>query len=429
MLLGLGVAGVWALSGCGDETATGLAEGLLPFQPRTLEIALPWSEFGVDLQVLGGFGRVSEIPQPVVAHEYDGALEARLLTRFDDYPGTLTVIDTLGATRVDTLYTVTGARVVAVFDTLRSTGPSQLVAHRMQQEWDRRTATWASAVDSLGVRIPWEEPGAGPAPDVGSASWDPEISDTVRIPVSPEAATAWGDTADASRGLRLDANTPGSYLALLSLRLEVDAEPSLNPDTVITFTVQPGPVTVLYTPSPGDPGGSIRVGGAPAWRSVIEMDVPTVVDGPPGLCAQVTCPYTLDPSRLNLATLELTTRRPEAGFLPIDSVFVDARAVLDPDRLPKSPLGFSYVIGGGLPLGADLFGDGTGSTVSIPVTSFVRDLIRGETSSGDEPPRSLALLTFSEPLSILFSSFVGPGGEGEPVLRMVLTTSDTVEIR
>ncbi|HZD04624.1 MAG TPA: hypothetical protein VE173_06895, partial [Longimicrobiales bacterium] len=196
VLPGVGLVMVWTLAGCADETATGLGEDFFPFQPRTLEVVLPWSRFGLDLQVLGGFGRVSEIPQPVVAHEYDGALEARILARFGDYPANLTVIDTLGATRVDTLYAVTGGRLVAVFDTLRSAGPSQLVAHRMQQDWDARTATWELAVDSLGEQRAWEEPGAGPAPQVGSASWDPEVSDTVTIPVDPEAAVSWGDTAD-----------------------------------------------------------------------------------------------------------------------------------------------------------------------------------------------------------------------------------------
>ncbi|HZD05917.1 MAG TPA: hypothetical protein VE173_13480, partial [Longimicrobiales bacterium] len=147
------------------------------------------------------------------------------------------------------------------------------------------------------------------------------------------------------------------------------------------------------------------------------------------LCAQVTCPYTLDASRLNVATLDLTTRRPEPGFRPLDSLFVDARAVLAPERLPKSPLSASYVIDGGLSVAPDAFGPDAGSTVSIPVTTFVRDLIRGETSSGEDPPQSLALLSFSEPLSLLLTSFVGPGGEGEPVLRLILTTSDTVEVR
>jgi hypothetical protein len=159
----------------------------------------------------------------------------------------------------------------------------------------------------------------------------------------------------------------------------------------------------------------------------MHLDVPRVLDGPPELCAEVTCPFPIDPSRVNLASISLTPIPPEAGFRPTDTLQLDARGILVPGLLPKSPLGSTLAFGGvSVPPAA---ASGSAGSVEIPVTTFVADLIRGETSTGDDPITSLAILDLFEPRSFPYMTFVGPGQEGEPVLRMVVTTADTVQIR
>jgi hypothetical protein len=155
-----------------------------------------------------------------------------------------------------------------------------------------------------------------------------------------------------------------------------------------------------------------------------------VLTGPAALCEKVQCPFALDPSRINAAVLVLTSRATEPAFQPSDTVRVDARAVLAPERLPKSPLGDPFLGGGfGFPVAPDAFGEAAGTAVELPVTPFVRDLVRDTTFTGAPAPHHLALLSLFEPLSIAYASFAGPGQEGAPYLRMIVTTADTVEIR
>ena len=61
------------------------------------------------------------------------------------------------------------------------------------------------------------------------------------------------------------------------------------------------------------------------------------------------------------------------------------------------------------------------------MTLFVRELVAGPVD-GVTPPNTLALLSVLEPLSIAFASFEGPGGAGEPRLRLVLTIGSAVEL-
>lgn len=430
-LPGPGLLALLILTGCGEETATGVGDDLFPIEPRTVEISLPWSEFGQDLRVFGGFGRVSDLPRPILAGEYQGVLTARTLSRFTRYPRFVEVRDTTDdVVRSDSSFAFLGGRLIARVDT---TGEEQFVdleARRPPAGWDPTSVTWTAAVDTVGERVPWEEPGAGPAPRAGQGSWDPtEEGDSVVIELDSATVHALGDTAALAGGIRLDATTPDSWVDLRGLTLEVDVVPSMRPDTVVSFRASSRSVAFIYDPPPEAATDEIRIGGAPAWRSTIRVTLPEVLDGPPEFCAQVGCPFELDASRLSAATLDLTTRPAPLGFQPRDSARVDARPVLAPDHLPKAPLGSSFVVPSGVAVGPGAFGESAGAVVGVPITTFIRDLVRGETQTGDDAPDVLAFLSVSEPLDLSLASFVAPGEPGEPVLRLVLTTSDTVQIR
>jgi hypothetical protein len=208
------------------------------------------------------------------------------------------------------------------------------------------------------------------------------------------------------------------------VRLQNDITPSIKRDTTVVRTAQTTVLTFIYTPRPAAPTSGLRIGGAPAWRSVIHTQIPGVLTGPPDLCALVGCPFELTPERINHASLVLQTRPSDPlAFQPQDSVIVDTRAVLAPERLPKAPLGPTL---GVRALAPDLFG--TPQQVSIPITGFVRAQIAEDTTGAVPPPRSLALLALPEPPSISFGSFAGPGGVGAPFLRLIVTNSPPVQL-
>jgi hypothetical protein len=173
----------------------------------------------------------------------------------------------------------------------------------------------------------------------------------------------------------------------------------------------------------------MRIGGAPSWRTVLDVALPTELNGPPEFCAAVGCPHTLEFGQISFAALVLTSRMTEAAFQPTDSIGLDVRTVLLRAALPKAPLGPSLIAAFlGRQVSPDAFGSQAGERIEIPITSFVRALVVGDDGSGRVPSNTLALLSVFEPISIAFASFHGPGGADEPRLRLVLTIGPAVEL-
>ena len=316
-------------------------------------------------------------------------------------------------------------------ETLGSTrqGPVAVTAHRLLAGWHPRTASWTLAVDTAGDRRPWPEAGGGPVQTIGPGVWDPAEGDTMVLGVDSLTIAAWADSADVGKGVRLDVVREDVRLEVVSVQLRYEAIPSVNPDTTLLRTADSQDFTFIYTPVPGPPGEGLRVGGVPAWRTAIRMQVPDALIGPPALCAVLGCPFELLPERINHAALVFETRPsvPD-GFQPTDSVRVEVRSVLAPDRLPRSPLGPSFSGVVGRALSPDAFGDGAPQQVSIPITDFVIAQLQGEPQGGVGPPTALAILALPEPSSIAFAPLAGPSEPGAPFLRLIVTGSVPVEL-
>jgi hypothetical protein len=245
--------------------------------------------------------------------------------------------------------------------------------------------------------------------------------------VDSASVRAWTDTAAVERGFRIDLDTPDQRVQVNRVLLRYDAVPTVDPDTTLAREVDPVALTFIYTPQPGPPARGLRVGGIPAWRSVIHIKVPETITGPPHVCAALGCPFPLTAERVNHASLVLETRPSDPlAFQPWDSVRVDVRPVLAPERLPKSPLGNSVAGVQGRALGAPLFN--APRAVSIPITSFVRTQLLEDSPDDLPAPRALALLSFLEPATVYFASFAGPDEPGAPVLRLILTNAPPVEL-
>jgi hypothetical protein len=238
----------------------------------------------------------------------------------------------------------------------------------------------------------------------------------------------WRTAPDSIRSARLSLLSDGDRLDLAEIALRLVATSEKDQDTTLVLSVAPRSVTYIYDPQASAPADGFRVGGAPAWRSVLDLALPSVLNGPPELCAATGCPFALAPTNVTFAGLGLRTRRPPDAFLPTDSISVDVRAVLNRGALPRSPLGFSVVGQIGKTFEPALFGAGEGSLVEIPITSFVQNYLRGPDEAGRPPSNTIALLATPEPETFTFAEFFGPGGPNAPVLKLILTVSPPMEL-
>jgi hypothetical protein len=83
----------------------------------------------------------------------------------------------------------------------------------------------------------------------------------------------------------------------------------------------------------------------------------------------------------------------------------------------------------GISLPPELFSAGGEDDLTLSLGAYIVDLIRGETVLGDRVPTTLALLSLFEPLSLQYVSFEGPDSENPPVLRLILTVGEGVNLR
>ena len=429
--VGLIALASWSFLGCQEELTTSLEGDLIPVGAVTVEVILPFHEFAGDLEAWGGYGRPYELTKDIVARAFEGTLDARVLNSWNPYPVTTTVQDSTGIYTADSTLTFVGGRLVARFDTVTSVLADSVILSisALPRDWDFRSVGWNVAVDSLGDLQLWEEAGAGPTLPLATVVWDPLAGDSVVFEIDSASVALWADTAGAKKGVRIESLTEGTRLDLVNLTYLLSTRPSVHPDTIVELPVGSRTRSFIYDPVPDEPVDEIRIGGVPAWRSVFTMDMPKTLDGPPELCEQVQCPLTLTSESLIAAALVLTSRAPEPAFQPSDPLRLDLRPVLEPSRLPKSPLGSSLVGALGVLLPFEYFGDEAGTEVEIPVGPYVEGLIAANLDPELEVPHTLALLSSFEPLSLYFAAFEGPDSPAGPELRLILTLAEDVRIR
>jgi hypothetical protein len=422
-------AGVGA---CGEQLPILDLEGDLPIETLTLEVRLPWEEFGSDLQVWGTYGLPQQLPYAVVAHEFGDSLESRGLMRVNPFPETITAPDTNGVNLPDSLFTVPTGRVVLRIDTIRTRPeePVTLVLETLPQEWDARTATWDMAVDTVFRTVEWEEPGAGPVTFLGQGLWDPSVegSDSVVVELDSAAVAVLNDSLGALRGFRIRSAEAETRLRVTGGSLRGDARPSFNPDTTVALATSLWALTFIHSPELKPQAGDIVVGGAPAVRSVFSIDLPAEVTGDEEFCSQVKCPFPLDPDEVVLANLVLTGRAQERAFAPVDTLLLDIRPVVNPDLLPRAPLGEAILfLANRVP--PEIFNDDDPGSVQVNLTFYIRDLLKGETAGGNPVYPTVVLHGPLEPLALEAMRFSGPEGANPPELRLLLTVSEEVKLR
>ena len=408
-----------AVSSCSEKNTIAPDLGFLQIDPRTVEVFIPYDDFVDDVQVLGGYQSAADLRYGVVAQDF-GGLDARTLAHLTDFPS-------------EDGLKVVGGRVVLVFDTVRGTiaTPVRLEVFDVQEVWDAASVTWEVAVDTAGDRRSWTQPGGGATTSLGVGIYDAfrfqqaddlaALVDSVSIPVdSAKVAALGGPTGE--RALLVAATQPDASLRLISMKLVLSIVLDTSPDVTSEVEVPARDRSYITDPIPAAPVGWLRVGGAPAWRSVITMSLPQSVDGTAELCGTVGCQIDLKEVDLNLAELVLTTRQTESAFQPQDTTRMDFRRVLDPDLLPKSPLGPSLTPSvKNIP--PALFSVQAGTQVGISLTNFLAGVLSDDDETGTV---ALALLSAFEPLMNGFASFEGGGSAGAPELRLLFTVANGV---
>jgi hypothetical protein len=427
----LGLAG---MSGCSDLPPSSTEPGLIPVSAQTFEVLLPLASFATDVRVDGGFGHPSQVETAFLGYDEASGDRAVGLVEYDGFLRVISYLPQGASVEVaDSLWVPIGGDLLLFLDSARVAGiePFQLVAERVIEPFDYRTATWTMAKDTLGGRVPWTVPGGGALESMGSAEWMPSVTDTVRISFDSIQATRLVRSEAGALAVRIRSDSDGSQIRLRGVDMEVRVRPSQHPEQVVT--IRPFADRQTFISSAAAPTSSdtrLYVGGAPAYRSSFRFQLPPTVPAPASACGGVSpCTVPLTAGTVVYAGIELrSSPQPSRLLAPADTMTLEIRPVLAPDLLPKSPLGPPIQIFGRRVPPSAFQGEG-GNLVEIPVTRFLRDLLVGEDFRGNPVPFAVAFLAAPEPSGLGVTSFAGPGSPNAPVLRLILTRSPGVNLR
>lgn len=404
---------------CTQDSPTEVGSGLLPPDAiRTFEFVIGPERYLEWDTAFGLYSATADAPYTLIANDFEGALNSRVLLRYA-IPRAISVLDTAGVLRTDSMPIFFEGDVRVIMDTLGSTEPpAMLDLFHPTETWDRLTATWQHRVDSAGVQVPWTQPGGSPGALFSSAMY--EDSDTVRIPVDSATIALWADTSAALRGAILGTSTPGTRLRATIPSLLLRARSTLNPDTIVEVTVAPGR-TFIYEPQPADSASEPRVGGTPVWRTVMRLRerLDTLTVDCPGIAG---CTLQLGEVDINYGALLLQPQPSPAGLSPELPLDLAIHALLPSPLLPlpRSPVtgAFGAV---GTPIPTSSFLAPGAPVVELPATEFLRVVL---SPPGDTyRPSHIALLPAGSDRTFGFGTF-----EEMPSLRIIVTISRELQL-
>jgi hypothetical protein len=419
------------LGACADEDPTTVGGDLLSGGTvRTIETIFDASRFLEMDTAANGFTRPSLAEFMTVARRAAGTLDAHTLYRFGPFPKSVAYRTAVGDTaKVDTLPRFVSGRVVIKLDSLHFAGtkPIRLELYRTAQKWDPATATWQLAIDSIGERSSWTQPGGTPGTLVDTTTW--AGTDSITFNVDSATIAAWMDTTNFARGAILVATTDGARMRLARPLLRLKARPSPRPDTLVDAVTSALETFVFDPPAPAS--SDLRVSGTPAWRSFLRfvqsLDTVRVGCTPtPADCVR------LRDATINYAALQLKPVTTPGAFLPEDSLGITAWPVFESPIVPltRSPLSAAPIGGLRALIPPSAFVSGSGEAVELPVTTFFANLVAQRADTAAAPTRTLALLGSLESRYFGFASFGSrENAAAAPKLRVIVTVSSQVEIR
>jgi hypothetical protein len=429
LMAGLGVGAVVALvAACGDEGPIGVGSDLMGPGVRTYEVTLDPAEFLMADTTFDGIGTLNDALFRMVAHAFDDDLEARTLFSVAR-PTTVNYTPSEGSAVTDTIQSIVGGVVTVVVDTVASSpGPVDLEIVRVTEEWDAPSATWDVRIDTAGVTETWATPGGSPGAVLGGATWT--SGDTLLITLDSAAVAVWDDTLAARLGGMVRSATPGSRLFFESIAFHFEVVP-VTTDTIVPAGGLRNSKIVLTPEDAAPAAGELRVGGLPAWRSLLRFQPLADVLIPCGPGAPPTCTLPLGTVTVNQAALLLTP-------LPVGSRRVEGpsriegRGVFEGPGVPltRSPLTPPLGLASDT-LDAALFvaPEPDAPAVSLPITSYVRFHLDPPDEDEPPPPQWLALTAVGERVRFGYAAFGGLASDRPPRLRLVVSVRDEDLIR
>ena len=422
-----GLTGIALLAACTEEDPTDIGGPLLPSDNvETFEVILQPAQYLRFDTAFSGYADAFDTNVLQVMRNFEGVTNANSLFKYGQLPTTLTVRDSSGASRTDTLARFPSGYILIRLDTAASRGAGTIGAYHTGQEWDAPSATWTLRIDSGSVSQPWSQPGGTRAARIGGANWPAAAGvDSVTIPLDSVAIKTLTDTANHARGLLLtldQTTTPsGASLRINSAVLRVDGKSRIRPDTTVVITLE-ATSTFVFDPTSPATANTITVSGVPAWRGMLGL-----IDGFRNLevpCPGAGCTVRIRDAFVNLAEVLLEPTGSPAGFSPEDTITVFGNVLLQSpgvplQRSPIAPIPGQAVISTPPILPARFNNADTGPAVGLPVTGFITAILNDTaTVVTNQFPRNLAFITVPEAASFGFARF-----RASPRLRLVLTIS------
>jgi hypothetical protein len=281
------------------------------------------------------------------------------------------------------------------------------------------SATWTNRIDTTGVTLPWTMPGGTRGAAIDTATWT--AGDSISFAVDSATLALWNDSTDRSRGAILVAETEGARSRLLSATVRVGARSSIRADTVVNVDLVPAVRTFVANPTLAPSSGAVRVGGIPTWRTFLRFrdDLRTLRF--PCNNGQPNCTVSLDSAHVNRAQLLLKPALTPSGFLPEDSVFIEARMIAVAPQVPieRSPLTGDVPIARSLLMGPEVFRNpASAEPIRLDVTGFIAHLLDERILPVNRRAPWLVLMQIPEAATAGFATF-----DDAAVLRLVITST------
>ena len=408
------------MSACTDESATDVGDVLLPNgEVLTFEVTLPASQFLVSDSAFAGYTQPFDATFGLIANKFEGVFDANTLLRFSLTPRTVVVRTTGNTIVVDSAPRFPTGRMVVKFDTLGSTArPVRFTLYRTAEPWDV-SATWINRVDTGTVTLPWATPGGTRGVAIDTVTWT--ASDSISLTVDSSTLAIWNDSTERARGAILVAETPGARSRMLSAIVHIAARSSVRADTVVNVDIVPSVRTYVANPTLAPNSSSIRIGGIPTWRSFLRFREDLRGLRFPCNNGQPNCTVSLDSAHVNRAQLLLKPALTPAGFLPEDSVFIEARTIALSPSVPieRSPLTADVPIARSGLLAPRAFREpATAEIVRMDITGFIAHLLDESIVAANRRAPWLVLMQIPEASTQGFATF-----DDALMLRLVLTTA------
>ncbi|MGQ0562879.1 MAG: hypothetical protein ACT443_13515 [Gemmatimonadota bacterium] len=407
-------------SACTEEDPTDVGDVLLPSgDVLTFEVVLPASAFLISDSSFAGYREPFDAAFSLIARSFENVLDANALLRFSLPPATI-VVRTTGTTMVtDSSPRFPSGRMVVRFDTLTATPrPLRFTLFRTAEEWDV-SATWTQRIDSAAVQLPWAMAGGTRGARIDTATWSE--GDSVSFDVDSATLALWNDSTNRARGAILVGETAGSRVRMLSATVRVDARSSIRTDKIVNVDQVTTISNYVVNPTLASPSSAIRVGGIPTWRSFLRFraDLASLLVACNNQRAD--CRLSLSDAHINSAELLLTPVDAPAGFVPEDSVFIEARTITPLPLVPieRSPLSGDLAIARSELIAPARFRSaGNAAPVRLNITSFLAHLTDESIEKADRRAPWLALLQLPETGTAGLATF-----QAAPMLRLILTTT------